>query len=124
MTFDELQAYETHPFRGMEILRTVQSVTDDVISIIYEHHENALGQGYPRKMRDLRMNPLSKVVALADQFVELTLRNPNCPIPKPAYDAMKYIEVVMGQPFNREAFGGLRLLVVKGPQSGSGNSAA
>lgn len=114
MSYDELVIYESHPFRGLELLRTVPSVPDDVASIAYEHHENAIGQGFPRKIRDLRLNPLAKVVALADQFVELTIRSPNCPIPRPAPDAVKYIEVTMGQPFNKETFAALRLLVNKG----------
>src|SRR5690606_80586 len=111
LSFDELQVYESHAFRGMEILRTIPSVPDDVVAIVYEHHENAIGQGYPRKLRDLRMNPLAKVVALADAFAELTIKSPNCPTPKSAFDAINYLEVTMGQPFNKEAFTALRLLI-------------
>ncbi|MCM2280687.1 MAG: HD domain-containing protein, partial [Bdellovibrionaceae bacterium] len=113
MTFDEQVIYESHAFRGLEVLRTVPSVPDDVVSIAYEHHENAIGQGYPRKLRDLRMNPLAKVVALADQFVELTIRNPNSPKPKSAADAVKFIEFTMGQPFHKDSFQALRCLVNK-----------
>lgn len=113
MSFEEIVIYESHAFRGMEILRTLPSVPDDIVSIAFEHHENAIGQGYPRKHRDLKLNPLAKVVALADQFVELTIRNPNCLTPKPAAEALRYIEVTMGQPFNKEAFSALRLLVAK-----------
>lgn len=120
LTVDELLLLETHAFRSMEILRTVSSVPDDIIAIAYEHHENALGQGYPRKLRDLRMNPLAKVVALADQFVELTISSPNCRKPKTPLDAVQYIELVMGQPFNREAFAALRQIVGRG----SGQAAA
>ncbi len=113
MSFDELTLYESHAFRGLEILRTIPSVPDDVASIAYEHHENAIGQGYPRKMRDLRMNPLAKVVALADQFVELTIRSPNCLNPRTAPEALRYIEITMGQPFNKDAYSALRLLIAK-----------
>jgi putative nucleotidyltransferase with HDIG domain len=119
LTFDELLILESHPFRSMEILRSVASVPDDVVAIAYEHHENAIGQGYPRKIRDLRMNPLAKVVALADQFVELTIRSPNCPNPKSAKEALNFMENIMGQPYNREAFAALRFLVNNGQDEGA-----
>lgn len=110
LSFDEIQLFETHPFRGLELLRTMPSIPDDIMSIVYEHHENAIGQGYPRKVRDLRMNPLARVVALADQFVDLTIKSTNCPNPKSADEAIKFIEFTMGQPFNKDAFAALKAL--------------
>lgn len=113
LTAEELATYETHPYRSMEILRSIPSAPEDVIAIAYEHHENALGMGYPRKLRDLRMNPLAKVASLADAFAEITLGSGG---PRPVMspiDALRHIEVVMGQPFNREAFTALKVLVKK-----------
>jgi putative nucleotidyltransferase with HDIG domain len=111
MSHEEVVLFESHTFKGMEILRTIPAVPDDIIAIVYEHHENSLGQGYPRKIRDMKLNPLARVVGLADAFVELTLKNINCPEPKSPADAVMYIENVMAQPFNRECFTALRLLV-------------
>lgn len=111
MTYDEVQRYEEHPFRGMRLLESIEAMPADILSIVYEHHENSMGLGYPRRLRELRMNPLAKVVALATAFAEMVVPNPSNPFPKSMTDALRYIEVIMGQPFNKEAMSGLRALV-------------
>ncbi|MBT4760278.1 MAG: HD domain-containing protein [Bdellovibrionaceae bacterium] len=108
MTSEELTIYESHPFKGMEMVMSLGVVPDDIVSIIYEHHENAIGQGFPRRLRNLKMHPLAKVVACADTFVHLVLANVNCPIPKSPREAILYMEHTMGQPFDKEVFKVLR----------------
>lgn len=113
MSYDELQLYETHPYKGMQLATTLGLVPDDIVSIIYEHHENSIGQGYPQRIRDIKIHPLARVVALADEFVHLTIRNTNCPQPKSPREALLYIEQTMGQPFNKECFRALTRMVDK-----------
>ncbi len=108
LTYDERVIYESHPFRGAEILRSMPSISDDIISMVYEHHENAIGQGYPRRLRDLRMNPHAKIIALSDAFCELTFGDESTPIPKSPEAALSFIQVTLGQPFNKAAFHALR----------------
>ncbi len=111
MTSEEIQLWETHPFKGMEMLRTIPGVPDDVVACVYEHHENAFGQGFPRKVRDLRLNPLGRVVSIANCFVELCVQSANNSSPMSADRAVQYIENVMGQPFNKQVFRALNFLV-------------
>ncbi|HAG91764.1 MAG TPA: hypothetical protein DCL41_07825 [Bdellovibrionales bacterium] len=120
MTNDEAQLYETHPYRGAKVLLGLGSVPDDVIAIVYEHHENAIGQGYPQRIRDVKMHPLAKIVALADQFISLTLIGPNCPNPKSAREALLFIESTLGLPFNKDAFRALKRVIEKEPQRKAG----
>lgn len=108
LSLEERILYETHPFRGAEIMRSMPSLNADLIGMVYEHHENSVGQGYPRRLRDFRLNPLAKLVALADMFCELTFQTPNNPNPKLPEDALNYIETALGQPYNRQAFQALR----------------
>jgi HD-GYP domain-containing protein (c-di-GMP phosphodiesterase class II) len=110
LTQEERVTYETHPFRGAEILRSMPSSSDELIAIVYEHHETANGQGYPRRLRDVRMNPLAKVVCLADAFCELTIPNVNNPKMRSPADAISYLENTLGQPYNRAAFQALKNL--------------
>ena len=112
-SYDELTEYESHPYRGVQILQTVPAIPDDVISIVYEHHENSFGQGFPRRLREIRINPLARVVSLANAFVNLTLPNINLPHVKSAKDAVNFLEKVQGKPFNKEAFQALKSLVDK-----------
>lgn len=113
MTQEEVAHWENHPYRGMQLVLSLGIVPDDIVSIIYEHHENSLGQGFPQRIRDVKIHPLAKVVGLADQFVNLTIANPNCPTPKNPREAIMYIEHTMGQPFNRDVFKALKKLVEK-----------
>lgn len=111
MSAEEIQLYETHSFKGMQMLQSLGIVPDDIVSIIYEHHENSIGQGFPQRMRDVKMHPLAKVVALADAYADLILPNPNCPVPKNPREALMYIEHTLGIPFNREAFRALKRVI-------------
>ncbi|NUN05852.1 MAG: HD domain-containing protein [Bdellovibrio sp.] len=104
MTRDQTACYESHVHRGVEILRSMPSISDDIISIVLEHHENAPGQGYPRRLRDIKINPFARIVALADCFSEIVLTSPNNPHPKDANSAIQFIEVTLGQPFHKPAF--------------------
>lgn len=111
MSNDEIQLYETHAYRGMQMLSSLGIVPDDIVSIVYEHHENSIGQGYPQHLRDVKMHPLAKVVALADGYVDLILPNANCPVPKNPREALMYIEHTLGIPYNREVFRALKKVV-------------
>ena len=113
MSYEELQMYETHPFRGLEMVTSLGLVPDDVVSIIYEHHENSIGQGFPRRLRDIKIHPMAKVIALADEFCNLTMKAPNYPNPLAPKDAVSYIDRVMGQPFNKDCYRALYRLILK-----------
>ncbi|WP_415063951.1 HD-GYP domain-containing protein [Bdellovibrio sp.] len=108
MTRDQAAVYESHVYRGVEILRSMPSISDDIIAIVLEHHENAPGQGYPRRLRDIKINPFARVVALADCFSEIVMESPNNPHPKTAPAALQFIEIALGQPFHKPAFAALK----------------
>lgn len=113
MTRDEVREYETHPYRGMLILNSLQIIPQDIVSIAYEHHENCLGLGYPRRLRDPVLHPLAKVVGLANIFVNLTIKSLMNPIPVTAEDSLTYIEVTMGLPYGKEPMEALKNLIEK-----------
>jgi putative nucleotidyltransferase with HDIG domain len=108
LTQNERVIFESHPFRGAEILRSMPSVSTDLISMVYEHHENGLGQGYPRRIRDLRLHPMGKLVGLADLFCELAFLNESNPNPKTPVEAISFIESTLGQPYNKQNFAALK----------------
>lgn len=107
----EVQYYESHPLRGVEILRDIKEIPSDVLSIILEHHENALGMGYPRRLRDIKINPLARIVAVADCFVDLISEVDKHGEKRTPEQAMSYIENSMGQPFNKPAFLALKQIL-------------
>lgn len=118
-TAEDLELYQKHPFRGIEILRTVENVPQEVMAIVYEHHENAIGQGYPRALRDVRLHPFSKVVALADTFCEVSFMDSQNPEARDPEEAIQYIENTLGQPFNKECFNALKNVLMFGVRKAS-----
>jgi len=111
MTPEEVAIYETHSFRGMQMLQSLGIVPDDLVSIVYEHHENAIGQGFPQRLREVKMHPLARVVALANGYANLIFPNVNCPTPKNPREALMYIEHTLGIPYSREAFRALKRVI-------------
>ena len=118
-TAEDLEYYQKHSFRGVEILRTVENVPQEVMAIVYEHHENSIGQGYPRALRDVRLHPFSKVVALADTFSELTFKDVHNPTVRSPEEALSFIEHTLGQPFNKECFLALKNVLTFGIRKAS-----
>lgn len=106
MTVEEVRAYETHCWEGAQLVRQCAQVPGAVITIIYEHHENELGTGYPRALAKDKINPLALIVGLADHFSELTLGDPNHQEFLSPQAAINTIVTVEGHPY------GLQLIKV------------
>jgi HD-GYP domain-containing protein (c-di-GMP phosphodiesterase class II) len=106
---EESKHYQQHSIQGAELLRFVEGMSVEVLLIISEHHELSNGNGYPKGLRDARINPMSKIVGLADQFCDLVSNNEGKQYS--AEDAIVYIEAVMGQPYNKGLFSSLKNLV-------------
>ncbi|WP_295905661.1 HD domain-containing phosphohydrolase [uncultured Bdellovibrio sp.] len=81
LTQEERSLIETHPTRGKEILESLKNVPSEVIQVAYEHHEDVLGQGYPRGIDHKRIHPMTHIVAVANAFCNYTLPSPSNPRP-------------------------------------------
>ncbi|HEX4922482.1 MAG TPA: HD domain-containing phosphohydrolase [Bdellovibrionales bacterium] len=107
MTFEERREYELHPQKGMELLKTIDVVPEDVLAIVHEHHENAIGQGFPRRLKNLRIHPLARVVGLADLFCDLTIKSPTSKHLRPISEAVLYVDQNYGQCYPRDLIAAL-----------------
>lgn len=112
-TPDELATYEQHPLKGVEMLRDLKDVSNDVLLIVAEHHETSQGTGYPKKLRDVKISPLGRIVGLADCFSELLYSMTPDGRSYSVDEAIDYIDTVLGQPFNRQVFSALKNVVNK-----------
>lgn len=101
MNAEEVAIWETHSYRGAQILLSLPEMPADVVAVALEHHENAIGQGYPRRIRDSKMNPFAKIVSLADLFVDLTLVLSERGKRMSADAAVHHIELGLGSPYNK-----------------------
>ncbi len=112
-TEDEIQYYESHPMRGVEILKTLPQISNDVLLIVNQHHENALGLGYPHHIRDVKINPLARIVALASYAADLMHGTHGVTPANSLDEIVSYIEKILGQPFNKSVFLALKSLANK-----------
>jgi len=69
LTPEEMLVYKKHPTDGLiavSKLLKATTISDNVLNIINEHHENPLGKGFPRGLSRFRQSYLAKIVTLAD----------------------------------------------------------
>ncbi|MEW6055485.1 MAG: HD domain-containing phosphohydrolase [Bdellovibrionota bacterium] len=77
MTAEEVQLYETHPQRGMDLLGAIPSVPSDVLQIALQHHENCLGLGFPMRLTKQHIHPMARLVSVANEFCTMVLKGPS-----------------------------------------------
>ena len=63
-------AYKNYPHKGMNMLQGVGFAHEDILTIVFQHQERANSQGFPQGLRDGKINPLARVVSVADAFAE------------------------------------------------------
>lgn len=96
---EELKVYQSHCFEGAHLLRECSQVPPEVVSIVYEHHENAIGTGFPRQLTPDRGHRLSPILAVAERFGELTVGDGMHHDRLTPVAAMNTIANVEGHPF-------------------------
>jgi len=72
LTPEEWEEIKKHPSYGKEYLEEIPSIPDATRLIVYEHHENFDGTGYPRGLKDDEISKMARVVSIADVFDALT----------------------------------------------------
>lgn len=74
LTPQEIKLLESHTLRGAEILSKVSTVPTDVIQIAAQHHENCLGLGYPAALKARFIHPMARLIAVANEFCNMTIK--------------------------------------------------
>lgn len=70
LTRAEQQLLEMHTLYGKRMGEKLM-LDDDVLRIIYEHHEHCDGSGYPQQLREASIGRLSRIVCIANHFDNL-----------------------------------------------------
>lgn len=68
LTKAELKQFREHPRIGVSILSKLPDINKEVMKIVYQHHEECNGKGYPLGARMDRIAPLTKIVSIADIY--------------------------------------------------------
>jgi HD-GYP domain-containing protein (c-di-GMP phosphodiesterase class II) len=72
LTPEEWDEIKKHPGYGKEYLKEIPNIPEPTKCVVFEHHENFDGTGYPRGLKEDEINRLAKVVTIADVFDALT----------------------------------------------------
>jgi putative nucleotidyltransferase with HDIG domain len=79
LTSDDKKLIDSHVQKGQEIIMSIKGIPEDVAQIVFEHHEDVAGLGYPMGTDRRVHHPLSKIIQLANLFVEVALAGPHSP---------------------------------------------
>lgn len=65
---EQKEIYLTHPEAGALRLKNAGFYDQMVVDIVAQHEEHIDGSGYPKKLRDKNLDPMSMIVAAANSF--------------------------------------------------------
>ena len=72
LTPQEWDEIKRHPTYGRDYLSGIASIPAEARRVVYEHHENFDGTGYPTGLRADDISKVARVVTIADVFDALT----------------------------------------------------
>ncbi len=85
-TEEELWAAKKHTYEGYQLVKNLD-IDNHVKNAVLTHHERCDGSGYPFGLRDMKIDPYAKMVAIADVYDAMTSA-------RPYRDAMSPIQAV------------------------------
>ncbi|MBC8059475.1 MAG: diguanylate cyclase [Clostridiaceae bacterium] len=74
LTEEEYKEIHRHPEIGYRLLKTVSNMSDKANYILY-HHERWDGKGYPKGLKGDKIPFVSRIIAIADAYDEMTSGN-------------------------------------------------
>lgn len=76
LTDDQWTEMQLHPKLGLKMIENTVGIPDEVRHIVYQHHEQPCGRGYPNGLRGHVIYYPAKIVAIADAFSALISKRP------------------------------------------------
>lgn len=72
LTPEEYSQVQKHVEYGAEILSHTPGISEQVIQVVWNHHERHNGSGYPRQLRGQQIHPLGKIAGIVDCYDAMT----------------------------------------------------
>ncbi len=76
LAYNEWIILKKHPSEGQKILNKFNVLTDEISTIVMQHHERRNGRGYPLELRGNKIHVYSKICSIADAFEAMTTGRP------------------------------------------------
>lgn len=64
----EMRHIRIHPYQGYKILQQADALTEEVRTIVMQHHEFVDGSGYPKRLRDEEIHVYGRICGIADVY--------------------------------------------------------
>jgi putative nucleotidyltransferase with HDIG domain len=90
LTPEQWEQMHGHPQLGLKLLEGNRSIADEVRHIVYQHHEQPGGKGYPNGIHGPVIYYPAKIVALGDAFSALISKRPF----RPAFTVEKALAIL------------------------------
>jgi HD-GYP domain-containing protein (c-di-GMP phosphodiesterase class II) len=101
----EEESVRKHPALGLQILRRIKHSGPYARAIVYQHHERHDGSGYPRGLRGDEIDPLARIVSVADAYSAMVEPRPYRE-GQPRQEVFEYLMSAAGYEFGRETVQG------------------
>lgn len=72
LTIREFNEMKLHTVYGCEIIKSIYGLSSKIANIAFQHHEKWDGTGYPFGLKENSIDPLARIVTLADVYDALT----------------------------------------------------
>lgn len=97
---DEYEEIKRHPIVGYNMLKDNHDISSTIKAVVYSHHENEDGSGYPRGIKGDKIHKFAKIVHITDVYDALISKRPYKDAHSPE-DAIKYLKDNEGNMFDR-----------------------
>lgn len=67
-----MQVMKKHSEYGFDLLRATSHLSVVPMHVAFQHHENFIGTGYPRGLKQARIHEYARIVAIMDVYDAIT----------------------------------------------------
>lgn len=99
LTKKEKEEYRRHPFYSLEILRENYTVSPNILTACFQHHERWNGSGYPMGLVGDAICEYAQIISIADVYERLIAGMPHR-LATPVYYATAILNKAAGEYFN------------------------
>ncbi len=72
----EFELIKLHVDKSISVIRSMEDISSDIITVTAAHHERFDGTGYPRGLARSEINPLGSIAGLVDTYEAMTANRP------------------------------------------------
>ncbi|MGZ3723097.1 MAG: HD domain-containing phosphohydrolase [Bdellovibrionales bacterium] len=68
LSMKDRQTVDRHVEIGVSILQKAGWISQEVCTIVWQHHESDIGNGFPRALKAQQLHPMARILRIADEF--------------------------------------------------------